>query len=254
MMSFLTHMLLAARNYGVEAPPEPVPVIEFYCTAEYQEIIPEPISAGKRMPDWFKKIKPGVDDGGRDQFGAVGSTAKRCLPLMDAMSLGYIIPLFADVNIRTDHAKNMTIGPTQTTVADKHPVAQLGGPANNLSKFPAVKFINKWLIKTPPGWSTLFVAPINGTEDRFTCLSAVVDTDNYPSEINFPAIWHVADYDGIVKAGTPLVTAIPFKRDTTDIEMLVRKMSPGDVFDHNKVIRTQRLRGSYYTKELREPR
>ena len=54
----------------------------------------------------------------------------------------------------------------------------------------AGKFINKWLIKTPPGYSCLFVKPLNHFETRFEIISGVVDTDTYINTINFPFLLH----------------------------------------------------------------
>lgn len=258
-MSMIDRLLYAAKALRNGPTPEAdlqlAPMIEFYAEADNYGLIPEPTPASKHIPKWFKDIKPQVADNSpnsRDPYGGVASTAKKCLPLLDAMCLGYVMPLCADVNIRTDHEKNLTIG--KKGVAEMHSTAQLGGPHNSLTKFPAVKFVNPWFIKTPPGVSTLFLAPLNSDEKRFTCLSAIVDTDNYPGKINFPAIWHEKNYDGIVKSGTPLVVAIPFRRDTTNMDHLIRRITPAETFEYSKLRRMQNLRASVYSKELREPR
>jgi hypothetical protein len=50
------------------------------------------------------------------------------------------------------------------------------------------KIINPWKIKTPKGYSCLFVSPLNNSDDRFSIISGIVDTDTFPNEINFPII------------------------------------------------------------------
>jgi hypothetical protein len=123
-----------------------------------------------------------------------------------------------------------------------------GAPAN------PVKFINHWVIKTAPGWSTMFVSPVNHMNPNFTCLGGLVDTDRYPKEVNFPAIWHTPNFDAKVPAGTPLVQVIPIKRNSFPKKPKVRGMSKEEFVTIDKMSKAQSSRASYYTKELREPR
>ena len=39
-----------------------------------------------------------------------------------------------------------------------------------------LKFVNPWVVKTPPGYSALFVPPLNRIETPFTFFSGVVET------------------------------------------------------------------------------
>lgn len=240
----LEQELLEARSAGA---------IEFFCRPEDRGVIPEPIAAGKRMPDWYKKVPPLGE--GRDHFGGQGMTAKKCLPLIDAMTRGWIIPLYSDVNVRTDGKKLFEFGPTPTgAVIDRHPISQLGGATSPTYPGPALKFTNRWFMRTPPGWSTLFVSPLNSDEPRFRCLSAVVDTDSYTAAVNFPAVWTGGEHDGIIKCGTPLVVAIPFRRADSEMESVVRTATPAEIWEIERIRRAQQTRSGYYTQELRCPR
>jgi len=226
-------------------------IMEFYCLPDDFGVIPEPVPAYKMMPEWFKKIPQFMEN--KDQFGAKGLTAKKCMPLLDSMSLGYIIPLWGDVNIRTskdgkliDASKN-PYGP----LVEFHGLEQLGNKTSPTYPRSAIKFINRWVIKTAPGYSTLFIPPINRIEPRFTCLSGLVETDSYPKEINFPAIWHLNDFDGLVEAGTPLVTVIPIKRSDTEKIAKPRKMTDKEKEKIIKIQNSQNGRRHVYTNELR---
>lgn len=53
---------------------------------------------------------------------------------------------------------------------------------------PFHKIKNPWTIITPPGYSCLFVSPLNNSDDRFTILPGIVDTDKYTLEVNFPFV------------------------------------------------------------------
>ena len=75
-----------------------------------------------------------------------------------------------------------------------------------------MKFHNPWTIRTPPGWSCLFTAPLNHTNDVVQILAGVVDTDRYQAPVNFPFVTIAGDGTHVLEKGTPLVQVIPFQR------------------------------------------
>ena len=240
-------------------------VIEFYCRPEYVGVIPEPKPAIKNLPPWFKDLNPyceypvtapdGTTHMSRDPFGEKVMTAKKCLPLIDAMSLGYTIPLAGDIHVKSNHDNTqlMVNNPPAFKVCDHHNFNQLGGQHKlGIEHGDALKFINFWVIKTAPGWSTLFVPPLNDFHSPFVCFSGLVDTDEYPKEVNFPAILRIKDADVSISAGTPLVTAIPIKRNTFPKKPKIRKIKKRENDELNRIQTVQSLRSHYYTYELRK--
>jgi hypothetical protein len=228
-------------------------IIEFLCEEKDFDIIPHPIPAGKLLPDWFKTI-PGYLDGKRDNFGSRAMSAKKCMPMIDGMNLGFIIPLAGDVNVRTNKDCSLIeVGnnPQAGRLIDFHAMEQLGGKTSPSYPGPAIKFINKIIIKTAPGYSTLFVPCLNHFENRFTCLSALVDTDKYPKQVNFPGVWNIPNFDDILPRGTPLITAIPIKRADQPKKAKVRVMTESDIKKVQQIHDSQQNRRHHYTKELR---
>jgi hypothetical protein len=232
-------------------------VIQFYCHPALEEIIPKPRAAVKNLPEWFKNLEPtceGEEDQ-RDPFGNKSMSAKKCLPMLDAMSLGYMIPLAGDLHIRTNHDNSQiqVTNPPGMKLCEFHSAAQLGG--NNklgIKHADALKFINQWIIKTAPGWSTFFIPPVNHFDSPFTCLSGLVDTDVYPKHVNFPAVLTEYDLDIHITAGTPLITAIPIKRNSFPKTPKIIKMSKKEMMEIERIQRTQDLRTHHYTYELRK--
>lgn len=228
-------------------------IIEFYCHPNYHDVIPEPKPAVKHLPDWFKSLPPELENKTDPAFNIPVMTAKKCFPMLDAMSFGFIIPLCGDLQVTVD--EDMTDikvhNPQEIRVAEFHDVDQVGG--QNAPRFPLspVKFINHWVIKTAPGWSTLFIPPINHVDAPFTCLGGMVDTDNYPKEVNFPAVWNEPGFNGVLPAGTPLVTAIPIKRNSFKKKPKVRKMSTKEFQTIEIIRKRQHTRTHVYTNELR---
>lgn len=234
--------------------------IEFYCHPDLFDVIPHPVPAYKAMAPWYRKLKPHVDvedpsREGRDPHGARGLTAKRCMPMLDAMSAGWTIPLFGDVNIRTNEENTLIdTGPNGLgSIVERHPAIQAGkdSPSGELD---IIKFINPWIIRTPKGVSCMFIPPVNHFDRRFTCLTGLVDTDKYAGNVNFPAVWHLANFDDLLKAGTPLVTVIPVHRDKLAQRPKVRIMSPEEAKEKEILNKKQISRRSVYSQEIREPR
>lgn len=58
------------------------------------ELLDKPDKSINFLPSWFKNIKPFSDK--KDLSTA---TVKKCVPFLDAMSLGYIIPMWADLKV-----------------------------------------------------------------------------------------------------------------------------------------------------------
>lgn len=230
------------------------PIMEFYCHPNNYGIIPEPKPAAKYVADWFKKIPPFMDD--RDDFGAKSMTAKKCLPMLDAMSLGYVIPLQGDLHVKTNEDKTQIeiTSPPALPICEFHNIKQLG--ERTAPGFPTtpIKFINYWVIKTAPGWSTMVTPLVNTFGGHFTCLSGLVDTDRYPKEINFPAAWHTPNFDDLIPAGTPLVVVHPVKRSSVPTNPSIRAMTDDEYKTIDDIRKMQESRRHVYTKELREPR
>ncbi len=72
------------------------PIIQFHATAEDLDCIPHPVPAYKKMPEWYKKLKPEISGLAKAEKG----TVKRCVPVLEAVSQGYIIPLWADLQVQ----------------------------------------------------------------------------------------------------------------------------------------------------------
>jgi hypothetical protein len=131
------------------------------------------------------------------------------------MTAGYIIPFDQDYLVNPVD-NDFTITPANKEQGDfgYHNKAQLPKEWHKTTGEAAGKFINKWLIKTPPGCSCLFIHPMNRLEERWKIIEGVVDTDNYINTINFPFILKKRDKQFLIKKGEPMVQVIPFKRES----------------------------------------
>ena len=173
------------------------------------DVWPHPQPASRFIPDEYKKLE-------RHKNGDLHApTVKTCMPFLDSMSMGYIIPF--DQDYLVDPVEDdfvVTPANKQPNNFGYHDQTQLPEKWHKTTGKNAGKFGNKWLVKTPPGYSCLFIHPMNRLEERFKIIEGVVDTDTYISEINFPFILKKRDKQFLIKKGEPMVQVIPFKRES----------------------------------------
>lgn len=226
--------------------------IEFRCYEQDYGVIAEPVPAIKILPDWFKKLPPRIDR--KEKFE--NSTIKRCMPVLDALSAGWIIPLAADVEFITDSdATGVTTKSNfYRPMVQSHNKEQVAGHPD-LPKTP-FKFLNWWSIRIPKGFSMLFIPPLNRYEPRFECFSGMVD-DTYMGQdalefINFPFFFKQPNYTGILRKGTPLVQCIPIRRESYN--ETVDKLSKADEELIEFTRRRRSAHESLYRDELRQPK
>tara|TARA_R100001510_G_scaffold51316_1_gene51045 strand:- start:1580 stop:2266 length:687 start_codon:yes stop_codon:yes gene_type:complete len=173
------------------------------------DIWPHPKPASRFIPDEYKKLS-------RHLKGNLHlSTVKTCMPFLDSLTMGYIIPF--DQDYLVDPVENdFSVTPANREQNDFgfHNQAQLPEQWKKTAGENAGKFVNKWLIKTQPGYSCLFLKPMNRLEPRFDIIPGAVDTDTYINTINFPFILNKRDEQFLIKKGDPMVQVIPFKRES----------------------------------------
>lgn len=230
----------------------PSPRIEFLCAPEDQGVIAAPVPAREALPDWFRRI-PAVD---KQRLSTTDNalTVKRCMPFLDALSAGWILPLAATVRLEIrDNGQTVDAGwDFDKTMASNHHAYQVAG--HPLLPRPPCKLHNHWTIRTPKGWSCLFVAPLNRPNGVIEVAAGVVDTDEYPSLIHFPFFATAPDGLYTLEKGTPLVQVIPFERAALQLEGVVRAETPAEATERERIHRATSAGDGWYRKEAREKR
>jgi hypothetical protein len=194
-------------------------IIRFEALDEYGwDVAPRPYPATQAIPDWWKAMTPYTKEEDNPEGNKLiirnlvsNAGPKKCVPMLDAITSGYIIPLWADVQIKNvDDSKYVTWRVTQ-------PVFQEHGSQSKEVETPigyqpqVFKFLNKWRMITPKGYSCLILPPLGYRQTGVQAIPAVIDTDRSSLEI-LPPVWFSEDFEGILEKGTPIVQVIPFKR------------------------------------------
>ena len=161
------------------------------------------------IPDWYKKMEASFPR--NEQKPNTTITIKKCIPVLDAMTAGYIITTISDVYVTIkdnepdyESLRSHNIEFHGRKQAYKHPLA-------NEFLFP--KWNNPWSIRTPKGYSCLFINPMHNPNLYFTIFEGLVDTDMYSAPVNFPFVLKNPTQEVLIPAGTPICQVIPFKRD-----------------------------------------
>lgn len=193
----------------------------------YKSWIPEiyyPVPAYKEVPDWYKNMASSMETTDLLKT-AETETIKKCMPVFDVMTAGYLIKTYTDIFFTKSESNpdnyewNWSWDKDEKPV-EMHPAFQLMNYKNNPSILGAPKFTNPWGIATPKGYSCLFIHPVHRREYGGRILEGIVDTDNYHGAVNFPFMLNPG-FEGLIPAGTPIAQVIPFKRDS--FKMIIEK-------------------------------
>lgn len=176
----------------------------------------KPVPASKEIPSWYADVNSYIGD---KKFPStdnrIPATIKKCMPVFDSIVAGYIIKSPADVFVSSQDGKPFYQWPT-LDVLDFHPIEQAPNhPIQNGANYP--KWNTHWSIKTPKGYSTLFMQPLH-RESVFTILPGLVDTDTYSVPVHFPFVLNDINFEGLIPKGTPIAQVIPIKRENWTME------------------------------------
>ena len=197
-----------------------MPKIEF--KSILKGFVSEPKPSLVHIPQSYKDLQRYVET-------RTKPTVKRCMPFLDALTTGYIIPFPTDIEIFYDREENaikftagINIAPELSSLVgvsehDSYQITEnMMSPKRTINK--VFKFNNPWIVTTPPGYSCLFVTPFNHILP-FELISGVVDTDSYPLTINFP-FYYTGDINvnTLIKEASPMAMVFPFKRESWQME------------------------------------
>ena len=195
--------------------------IKFCARTKYDfdtQLPPKP--AASLIPNWWKELDPYdiTPDNPEGKFQIrnrkSNATAKKCVPMLDGLTSGYIIQLWADVQVEQTPPPGIP-GLSWRTGRDLftlHGISSRELPTPTGYDPVVFKYDCTWTPITPPGYSTLVIPPMGYQDSAFKAVPAVLDSDKSTINFAFP-MWIKTGFEGIVEKGTPLVQLIPFKRD-----------------------------------------
>ena len=180
-----------------------------------------PVPARKAFPTWVSKV-PRTDP----IFN--GETIRKCPGIIDYLTQGYVLPMWADVRLNYESKSETWTAFSgrdgRTALWENHGNHQFLDHVQAQYLGREVKFVFKavspWKIITPPGWS-VYQLPLNyHFDNQFSVMPGVIDTDMY-YELNQQVLYFGDSEDVVIERGTPLVLYVPFKRQSLDLDIRV---------------------------------
>jgi len=231
--------------------------IKFTFLSEYGYKIDaaRPSPASSVIPKWFKEMEQYDHPEGIKMVDSVSNaTAKKCTPMLDSMTSGYILSLWSDVLV----SQHQYSGPEVSWKVNANVFTLHGPSSKNIPPPPGYdpvvfKYNSLLTIDTPPGYSILVTPPLGHHDLPFKAVPAIIDTDKPTIDLVFP-VWIKSDLEGVIEKGTPVVQVIPFKREPWESEF--DYMSNGDFISHmdnnfNSVIKNHYVKNIWSKKEFK---
>jgi hypothetical protein len=159
-------------------------------------------------PDWWSSLP-----------SETGSY-RRCYGITDLMQMGFTIPMWADITFSHSSDKGLNVRTShQPFQVDSFGFNQVGRcPITGdraLEEIAFPKLVSPFQIRTPKGWSLMtFQHPFLYSKD-YQVFPGVIHSDFY-HELNV-VVNIMSDSDFVIKAGTPMLYCLPFRRKDSHI-------------------------------------
>lgn len=192
------------------------------------EVAPKPTPTFSFNRSWWSDLPLASDDGHVCQVGPL-NTIKNCPAVSDTISSGYVVycPVDVSVNateqnlqISTPSLHRSELSNLERNLVGQHTSKQMSGFSapegyhNNV-----IKINTFWGIRTDPGYSVLITKVLNRNDLPYIAVDAIVDTDSYTSRFPY-SLWIQNNFNGIIRAGSPLFQVIPFKREDWKMNLI----------------------------------
>jgi hypothetical protein len=192
--------------------------IEFVALDKYAfEVCPKPFPASQAIPIWWREASPYFktpnDPDGKKiivQDRESNATFKKCTPMLDLLSSGYVVPLWSDIQVKLENGLPSISWRMKKDVFHLHNGEGVEIP--NGYQETQFKFLNQWVPKLPKGYSALIIACPGYPNTPFRAMQAIIDYDKTTHPLSVP-MFLKENFEGIVEKGTPMFQIIPFKRN-----------------------------------------
>jgi hypothetical protein len=220
-----------------------------------EKIINEPKPAKNFLPSWYKNLLPHMVQNKNPRFPSMSIeknlTAKKCMPLLDSMTYGYVATLPCDIFF-VDPAEygHRILWDVSYSPVQNHHIDQVGDMS-----FPPgyeggiFKWMFPFIIKTPPGYSCMFVHPSHHYNMPFFSINGIVDTDFHTLPVNIP-FFLKKDFIGKIEKNTPIFQIIPFKRESWLSSKTKNKKENLYIFDDFNSIMEGSYKKRFWNKKI----
>jgi hypothetical protein len=206
-----------------------MPTIRFYPFNESSvDFAPHPRLSSRFIPDWYR-AQPGHkgDEEMIPAMGVAASTVKRCMPIFDVMTAGYMLTAPCDIHLDATNPEKLEWSIPMVLQSMKADMFAFHSP-EQYENYPVdpekyhkqiFRIMPGFAVGTDEGYSTLYTNPYHSDGSPLWAFGAIVDTDKFVTEGHLSFLVK-KDFKGIIKQGTPIAQVIPFKREVWDSEIV----------------------------------
>jgi hypothetical protein len=199
-------------------------------------VIDPPLKGVNGVPKWYQNLSRFFDQDGNaterfsnDENGNGRLAIKNCAPYLDGFTTGYYVTLWCDIQV-TKNEENQLLE-WSSTIA---PIETRGNKATQNVPIPSgyTSLVSAWVFpyvfRAPKGYSLLITHPFNRWDLPFITSSGIVESDVMQGAGRVP--FHLdKNFDGVIKAGTPIAQIVPIKRDNWVIEKNTSLMKMSEI-------------------------
>ena len=248
---------LAPRRRGHSASSRDGAVkVIFRCDPVLRDSLPRPSPALHSLPDWLRDMPQAAFS---DLHEREVRTVKHCPPFVDAMRHGFVMRLPCDVTVKEGRFSwDWDLPPLAGVSQPRSPLsfhvpAQVAGTPMAASQRTLIKFNSFWTIELEAGYSLFATHPINRDDLPFRTLTGLVDSDRFNAVgILFPAAWTNPDFEGVLRAGTPVAQCFPVSREALSLSF--EDFTPQQVDAYDEVADALHAMPGVYRKVYRDKR
>lgn len=183
--------------------------------------------AKTNMPNWFKESSSYMGDRNDKRLLYKRMTIKKCIPVFDYLSYGINLYMPFSIFVEGTYPERQIHAPgfgAESNYSLKHFCGLGEHPEEQIQKFfvpskferRAFKMNFPYIIKTPKGYSSIYVQPQNELYENMYFPRALVNTDSYWNQVNFP-FFLSKDFEGTIDAGSHFMSIFFVKRENTEL-------------------------------------
>lgn len=233
-----------------------MPKIRFYPFNEQSaDFAPEPKLSSRFVPEWYR-AQPSHkgDETLIPEIGMAASTVKRCMPIFDGMTAGYMLSAPCDIHLDATNPEKLEWSIPTALNSQKADLFAFHSP-EQYENYPVdpekyhkqiFRIMPGYAVGTDEGYSTLFTNPYHSDDSPLWAFGAIVDTDKFVSEGHLSFLVKKG-FKGVIKQGTPLAQLIPFKREAWESEIVDPKEAR-DLFQKQRFALRSTFMNGYKSK------
>jgi hypothetical protein len=228
-----------------------MPKIKFYPFNDATlEFAPAPKPGIRFVPDWYKAQPGSKNDEASIPQGFATSTVKRCMPIFDAMTAGYILGAPCDIYLDATDPEKLSWSLPIHIKKYEHDLFSFHSP-EQYENYPInpdeyhkqlLRVMPTYAVGTEEGYSTFFMNPHHTDDSPLWAFSALVDTDKFISDGHLSFLVK-KNFKGVIKQGTPLVQVFPVKREEWSMSIATAAESRKEFNTQRNVLRSTFLNG-----------